>query len=93
MNSMSIVELFVCVTSEPNLDSDIQEKLDSIVVIDPSVCDNPKFLGGFDSAPSLQSVESSNPFSVLAEEEQFDSDHYLANTATLGVPMASLNSR
>ncbi|RXH76459.1 hypothetical protein DVH24_019347 [Malus domestica] len=63
----------------PNLDNDIQEKLDSIVVIDPLVCDNPKLLGGSDSAPSLPS-------------EQFDSDHDLANTATLGIPMTSLNS-
>ncbi|KAM1936242.1 hypothetical protein ACFX15_013536 [Malus domestica] len=81
MNSMSIVEFFVCVASKPNLDSDIQEKLDSIVVTDPLVCDNPKLLGGSDSAPSLPS------------EEQFDSDHDLANTTTLGIPMTSLNSR
>lgn len=93
MNSTSIVELFVCVASKTNLDSDIQEKLDSVVVTDPSVCDNPKLLGGSDSAPWLPSVESSNPFSVLVEEERFDSDHYLANTTTMGVPMALLNSR
>ena len=93
MNFMSIVEPFVCVASGPNLDSDIQEKLDFIVVTDLSVYDNPKLLGRFDYAPSIPSVESSNPFSILAEEEQFDSGHYLANTTTPGVSIPSLNSR